>query len=556
MIGTIRKHSKWLWFVIIAAMSVSLLFFFSPSQRLGGSGGATGDFGTIYGKKISKDDYVNMEREFELFYFLHYDEWPDKLPADELKREVYVRLLLIRKADDLGVYVGDDTVAMAAGNILNSPELARALKGSGQGVPADIFVKDILEPRGLTAADFENFVRHDLAIQQLVQTLGLAGALVTPQEATSIYRREHEELSAQIVFFSASNYLSQVAVTPDAVAQFYTNEMAAYRLPDRVQISYVEFNVTNFLAQAPAELTNLDDEVQMNYDKLGPDYFSDAKTPVAAKAKIRGLLIRQRALGDAHLQANDFANAVFNLNPDKPKPEDLAAVAKQKNIAVKVTAPFSAQSGPEEFSAPEDFAKAAFGLTPDAPFAGPITGPDGVYVIAFDKVLPSEIPSLAEIRPRVAQDFQFHEATALAQRAGMNFANTVTATLARGKSFAVACIGDGVVPETLSPFSLSTQELPELGDRTSLNELKQAAFSAGVGRVSGFEQTGDGGFVVYVQSQLPVDEAQMNSEFPQFLAAVRRERQNEAFQQWLGTEAHKQLGDIPAFQQAAASAAR
>jgi hypothetical protein len=48
----------------------------------------------------------------------------------------------------------------------------------------------------------------------------------------------------------------------------------------------------------------------------------------------------------------------------------------------------------------------------------------------------------------------------------------------------------------------------------------------------------------------------MNSEFPQFLAAVRRERQNEAFQQWLGTEAHKQLGDIPAFQQAAASAAR
>ena len=556
MIGTIRKHSKWLWFVIITATIVSFLFFFSPSQRMGGGGGVNADFGSVYGKKISKDDYVNAEHEFELFYFLHYDEWPDKMTADDMTRETYVRLLLIQKANDLGIYIGDNAVATAANDILSSPDLVRALKANAQSVPPDVFVKEILEPRGLTAADFENFVRHDLAIQQLVQTLGLAGALVTPQEAAAIYQREHEELSAQIVFFSASNYLSQVAVSPEAVGQFYTNEMAAYRLPDRVQVSYVEFNVTNYLAQARAELTNLDDLVQMNYDKLGPDYFPDAKTPAAAKAKIRELLIRQRALADAHLQANDFANGVFNLNPDKPMPEDLATVAKQKNLAVKITAPFSEQSGPEEFPAPDDFAKAAFGLTPDAPFAGPITGPDGVYVIASDKVLPSEIPTLAEIHERVTRDFQLHEAAALAQRAGMNFAGTLTATLATGKSFTVACIGAGVVPETLTPFSLSTQELPEVGGGAELNELKQAAFSAGVGRASGFEQTDDGGFIVYVQSQLPVDQAEMNSEFPQFLAAVRSRRQNEAFNEWLNIEAHNQFGNLPAFQQPANGASQ
>jgi hypothetical protein len=121
----------------------------------------------------------------------------------------------------------------------------------------------------------------------LIKTLGLTGSLITPQEAAAAYQRDHQELSAQIVFFSASNFLSQVVVTPAAVAQFYTNYLAQYRLPDRVQVNYVEFNLTNFLAQAKAELTktNFDDLVEMNYRRLGADYFPDAKTPDAAKAK-------------------------------------------------------------------------------------------------------------------------------------------------------------------------------------------------------------------------------------------------------------------------------
>ena len=41
--------------------------------------------------------------------------------------------------------------------------------------------------------------------------MGLTGELITPQEAAAVYQREHQELSAQIVFFSASNYLASVA---------------------------------------------------------------------------------------------------------------------------------------------------------------------------------------------------------------------------------------------------------------------------------------------------------------------------------------------------------
>ena len=206
--------------------------------------------------------------------------------------------------------------------------------------------------------------------------------------------------------------------------------------------------------------------------EYGENIFPEVKTPEEKKAKIREELILEQALVDARRQANEFANAVFNLEPARP--ENLAAIAKQKGLTVHVTAPFSREHGPEEFAASGNFIKAAFNLTADEPLAGPVAGPDAVYVLALDKQLPSEIPSLDTIRAKVTRDCQFYEATLLARVAGTNFVHTLASGLAGGKSFASVCIAAGLHPEALPPISLSTRELPEVGDRADLNELKQS----------------------------------------------------------------------------------
>ncbi|HUB87941.1 MAG TPA: peptidylprolyl isomerase [Verrucomicrobiae bacterium] len=555
MIGTIRKHSKWLWLIIATVTIVSFVAFFNPAGRMNNpnGGGAGGDFGSVYGKKITQDEYISARNEFMLaMFFRNNYEWPDKLSDDEMARNVYERLLLIQKADDMGISVGDNEAATMANMLLRSPELVRALKINGDSVPSDVFEKLVLQPQGLTVLDFENFIRHDLAIQQLEQSLGMAGALVTPQEAASIYQGEHGELTAQIVFFSASNYLSQVQVTPEAVAQYYTNAMADYRLPDRVQVNYVVFNVTNYLTQAKEELakTNLDQIMDNLYLRYGTNFFPDATTPDEIKAKFRDLLIRQQALADASKPANAFATTVFDLNPDKPQPADLATVAKQQGLAVKTTAPFDEQTGPREFDASAKFIQAAFDLNSDQPFAGPISCSDGVYVIALDKALPSEIPPLADIRAQVARDFQMHQAAALARNDGAAFAQNLTNSLARGGNFAVASVAAGYVPEMLSSFSLSTPELPELGGRAELSEIKQVAFTIGVGHASGFVPTQDGGFVLYVNSRQPADEAKMETDLPQFLVALRDRGESEAFNEWFASEIHNQFGNMKVFQEA------
>ena len=292
MIGTIRKHSAWLWWSIIPLTIISFVFFMGKGPS--GSGGRGGGYGTIYGKEVTAEEFAMAQREFYIYYWLHYGELPDKNPnfnRTDLERETYVRLMLTAKAKALGIHVSEDALVAGANDLL------RSLGRNGQTVPMSQLLEHVLQPEGLDAADFQRFVRDDLTIQQLVQTLGLSGALVTPQEAGQLYDREHQEVSAQAVFFSASNYLAQVTVTPAAVAQFYTNNMAVYREPDRVQVNYVAFDLTNFFAAAEQKLgkTNITSQAEAYYAQHGTEAVPDAKTPEEAKAKIREMILRQGA---------------------------------------------------------------------------------------------------------------------------------------------------------------------------------------------------------------------------------------------------------------------
>jgi len=130
------------------------------------------------------------------------------------------------------------------------------------------------------AEDFERYLHHYLGIQQLVSVVALGGQLVTPQEAQFLYVRDHQELSVQPVYFSASNYLAGVPLpSPGAVAQFYTNEMSAYHVPERVQVRYVAFEMSNSMAHAEEQLTNLSELVEAKFQELGTNYVRFAKTP-------------------------------------------------------------------------------------------------------------------------------------------------------------------------------------------------------------------------------------------------------------------------------------
>jgi hypothetical protein len=171
-------------------------------------------------------------------------------------------------------------------------------------------------------------------------------------------------------------------------------------------------------------------------------------------------------------------------------------------------------------------------------------------VLGYKKQIPSYVPPYKEVSEKVMTDFRMVQGSFMLQVSATNIYHGLTNGMAQGKSFAALTAQMGLKTESLPPFSLSTQKLPEsVEDKVSLETLRRAAFSTEVGQVSYPGRAQHGAFFLYVERKLPVDEAQLKTELPAFLANVRQGRQMDAFNQWFNGQARQDAGFSAAYNQ-------
>jgi hypothetical protein len=87
--------------------------------------------------------------------------------------------------------------------------------------------------------------------------------------------------------------------------------------------------------------------------------------------------------------------------------------------------------------------------------------------------------------------------------------------------------------------------LAEVEAIVELDQLKRTAFSTAPGKLSPFQPTAEGGMILYAKAKLPLDQAKMDAELPNFANNARRLRQQEAFDMWLRHEVDIGLRDTP-----------
>jgi hypothetical protein len=533
MFQFIRKHQA-IGLIFIGIVIVSFVIFFSPTQG-GGGGTVTGSLGAIRGDPIDLNEYVAARKEAALAYMLrHQGQWPETGAPDwDEQREVFNRLFLLDEARRLGIEVPP---RVAASRIVEFQFLRDERTGGFNRAAYDQFLASLLTERGITRAEFEQFMRHEIALQHLAQIGGLSGTLVTPREATAQFREANEHFGAQLVIFSASNHLASVDLSPTNVARHYTNRMAEYRIPERLQVRYVKFPATNFLSEADQQLntnTNLVQILDAEYERRDPASFRDAEgnvmAPEAAKQEIRDLFRQNLALDAARKKANEFANRLYQLDPAAASLNQLAA---EMNYQPLTSAPFDQMRPPVDMKVPTTFNRAAFALSPEEPFATPVTGEDAVYVFAFEQRIPSSIEPLENVQSRVTQSLIQTESREMAFQAAREFAAAVTNALAQGKTFEAAAAEAGHTVLTLTNFSRATTIVPGLPPRLTVSELLRTADELAVGQTSGFVPAADGGYVLHLTSREPVPEEVLKEELPEFLDQARQFGRFTAFHEW------------------------
>ncbi len=536
-----------MWWVIIAAIIITFVWWGSQGPQKG-NGGGIGNYGVMNGVTITPAIYSEAQREVRLFYFFNSGgNWPGRgrqLQNFDVERETFNRILITEKMKELGIHVDDDAVNKVAADRLLSIF-------NGKQVSLKEFESAVLAQEKLTTADFERYIRNELGIQQLFATLGMAGELVSADEVRSLYQRDHQKVSAQIAMFSGVNYAKLVVSTPEKINEFYTNQMQRYQLPERVRVRYVAFPFSNYLASAKTELnnlTNLAELVENAVLKMGTNFPPGVKSPEEAKSKLIENEEKRIAGSSALKAAGDFDKALFETTPASA--ENIVKLAKQRGLTAQISMPFSQNEAPKGLDVGADFVRAAYSLTTAEPFCDPVPSSEAFYVISYHSQLPSEIPSLDSIRDRVAQDYQFIESAMLARKAAIDFEGSLSNAMAGGKSFSDACDKAGVKPTLLAPFSLSsTNRIPELAERANVDQFKRVVFATAPGQVTPMMPASDGAFMALVQAKLPLDEVEMASNLPAFTRSVHQVRRSEVFNEWFKREATKAFATVPYFQE-------
>jgi hypothetical protein len=551
MFGTIRKHSTLLWVPIIILTSISMVWFFTADVSLFSSDQASeGDYGTISGRPITQPEYFEAFQEVRLAYFFQSGKWPtkDEASAGRLESETISRVFLIQKLKEMDIQVSPKSVALMEHVQLRDE-------------PYDTFAKNFLQPNELTIADYKRYVAHQSAIQQLFSAVAVPGRLTTAAEAEALWRKENQQLAAQLAVFWTSNYLDAVAVTNGAISNFYTIQMGRYRLPERLTAGYVEFAASNYFAEADSKLakvTNLNEIVSDYYSRgrMNTNQWTDTNgvplPEAAAKEKIREEIRQNEALAAARRAAAAFGTQLMN-QPDANKAANLETLARSNSFTFKVTKPFdNLNGGLEEFdddAGPADRAEdsppesardivrqKAFALTDDRPILfNPIVGKHAVYVIARQGKVPSEMQPLDKIQDKVTADYKTYMASQLARNAGQAFHTNLTNGLSLKKTFSDLCAAAKVKTIDLPPFSASTRGLTNIDSRINLRFLQGLAQDTEIGQASAFlpaQPASEGGFILFAKARPPVDEAKLKTELPEFINQMRVYRQNEAFQQW------------------------
>ena len=535
----------------------SFVIFFSPNASWKSAGRSQDYLSVVSGKPIKINDQPISADEFHRAYteavlghfFRSGGKWTDagEVSKESLEHDTIIRVFMIHKLKDLDIQVSDQAVARLALERLGNYPLAN-------------LEREHLIPHGLTVVDFDRFMHHEAAIQQLVGVVTASAKLIKPQEAENLYRKEHEEVATELAVFWTSNYLNQVTAAPAAVATYYTNHMSQYRVPERVQVNYVEFPLSNYVAEAQKQMsenTNLTAQLDDYYYKQGTNTFKDTNGMVlseaAAKAKIREEYQHQKERVIARRNASEFGGELYGL-PQRDRAENLEKLAAAKNMLVKVSPPFDRAGGLEDTNFPPEFREKGLTLTKDNPILfSPIVGDDAVYLIALKNRIPSEMPPLEKVQEKVTSDYKNFQAWELARTNGNSFAASVTNGLAAKKSFAEICQQAKVTPITLPPFSPATTSVTNSADGKPLDQrinfylVKHFAFSLKPGEASPFYPLSgqEGGILLYVRAQVPLDEAKMKSELPDYMGKLRMYRQNEDFNQWFSKQAELAKLTIP-----------
>lgn len=549
MFSTLRHHKTWLWGILTIVVIISFVIFFSPDvKRNQGTSAAT--VGYMDGKPVASDQFSTAYFEADLLYFLNSGQRPQEGRGGwDSENEAKQRLILADRAAKAGIRVSSE----AATVWLQSLPIFKDKGGNYSPALYERFVANVLNPAGYSKYMLEELAKSEMAIKELIASVGLPGAMVSPRYAKASLQAEKEIYLVELATFPLSSFLAAVEnVEEPELQQYYTNRMASYRVPEKVQLHYIEFPATNYFDAGQAlfaqrEKLSVAEFADKVYGDNDPDLYVDENgntlSEEAAKEKIITGIQKEYSLRAARSAAAEFVNTYFAAQ--KFSERDYLDAAEAKALTPKLSEPFSQSEGkPEGLDFPASFTQAVWSLSATNAVLPPVVGQTNVYAVCFAGKTESRTPDYSEVAEKVLEDYKKAEAVRECNAAARTFATSVTNQLVAGKSFEEAALEAKAlfvaVPEFTADATGVDMELPaQWWQIKNAVSFKTAPTVCSPIIPASPLATNAAAAVVYLKERKPADSALVEAELEKHTRGLLADSLQSVFTEWYMLEHDK-----------------
>lgn len=516
----IHRHGRWIFGGLLGIIIVAfVLWDYAGTYGRQHAGAQMGPLPRIYGQRLNPralDTAMRLSSLNLLMMSGREVRMNDRARA-LVEEQTLQRLALVEKARQMGLTVGDaEIVAQARQWFSKDNQFSHAAYTQ--------FVSEILPPRRLSEADFEEMVRENVLLQKLFAVVA-ASAKVTDGEAAAFAKENLERISAAVCRFDAAEFLSESKPTDAQANEFYAKHPDLFRTPERVRVAYVLFPIE------PGKITPTDAELEEVYEANRSVFVTpDGKPrPMKEVADVLRFQVKQRKARE--IAAKQATELTVKLVPEPGKEApSFEALTRADGLVVKDSGFITPQELPAGIKAPE-FTSAAHALGTENPVSDPVAlGETALVVMKFLDRQPSVLPPLESVRESVKSACAAELAVKRAREVGVKKRTDLQAALDQGKAFPATAAALGLKPIALPVFSAMDAPPRDRGEAL----VHRAAILLPAGGVGDFIPSSTGGFFVHVLSRQAAkaeDVANRLTEVKQGLLQMRRQQMVADFQQ-------------------------
>ena len=209
--------------------------------------------GTIFGRKISLQDYAKSWRAVKNEAMMRYENFDKIYKQLRLEEEAWNRLILLHEAKRQRIKVSDEEII---DTIRNFPFLIRNDKFDNK-----FYERLLAETFRTPIREFEESIRGSLKITKLINKVA-EDVSITNDELLKKYKETNEKIKIVYVTQSLRDFSEKTEVSENEIEEYYNTNAYRFKLPDHVNIEYIEFNYSDYEGDIEID----DDEIRYYYD--------------------------------------------------------------------------------------------------------------------------------------------------------------------------------------------------------------------------------------------------------------------------------------------------